>query len=276
MERGRPIDAIDRTAASRVAVVGRFVRRRLGEGRTLLGEERSLIGETVRIAGVPFEIVGELASKGLGSEGSNEGDQILIPIETASRRLFNVDYLSGMLVQVADRERMAGVQSAARELLRESHRLDKDAADDFEILSSLRAEESRRTQSAFLEGLTKVLTAATLLLGGAGVLVVTYLNVADRTPEVGLRMAIGARRRDIATLFLVEACCLSVLGGLLGLLAGGASIGGLRAITDWPMAVAPGAVATPLIAAVLLGIGFGAGPAVRASRLMPVQALSDA
>jgi putative ABC transport system permease protein len=115
----------------------------------------------------------------------------------------------------------------------------------------------------------------TLLIAAGGVLVVTYLNVVDRTWEIGLRMAIGARRRDIAEMFIVEACCLSGFGGMVGVLVGVVAVALLGALTAWPMAVDIKAVAVSLLAAVTLGIAAGAGPAIRASSLMPVHALGS-
>lgn len=265
VEDGRALDAKDGLDRSRVAVVGSFVAKKLNGGF-------SLVGETVWVSGIPFEIVGQLAEKGVSGE-QNEDDQILIPLETAERRVFNVDSLSQLLVQVDDPERMAAVQREAGELLRESHHLGEGVKDDFEILALVRASAIRKMNSAFLNGLSRIFAAVTLAIGGAGVLAVTYLNIKDRTPEIGLRMAIGARRKDIAGLFVAEACLLSVAGGLAGLVIGWASIAVLRQATGWQMAVDLRGVAVPLLVSMLLGLVFGVAPALKASKLLPVEAL---
>ncbi len=269
LDDGRLLDEQDNLARSRVAVVGSFVASRLNDGFTM-------VGETVWIGGIPFLVVGQLKEKGYSSDGQNEDDQILIPLETARRRVFNVDYLSRLLVQVDDQGRMEAVQRASRDVLRRTHRLDEDVRDDFDILSLIRANEIRRMSSAFLEGLSQIFVAITLAIGGAGVLAVTYLNVKDRTSEIGLRMSVGARRRDIANLFMAEACVLSVLGGVVGLLAGLLSIAVLKRALGWQMAVDLRGVAVPLLVSVLLGLVFGVVPAIKASRVMPVEALRDA
>lgn len=269
LEDGRLIDDQDGAAKSRVAVVGSFVAGRLNDGFTM-------VGETILVGGIPFQVVGQLKEKGFSSDGQNEDDQILIPLETARHRVFNADYLSRLLVQVNDQARIGAVQSAAREVLRRNHGLDQDVRDDFEILTMIRANEIRKMNSIFLQGLSQLFVAITLATGGAGVLAVTYLNVKDRTSEIGLRMSVGARRRDIANLFVAEACVLSLLGGIAGLLVGLMSIAVLKWALGWQMVVDLRGVAVPLLVSVLLGVVFGVGPAIKASRVMPVEALRDA
>jgi putative ABC transport system permease protein len=266
---GRLLDDKDDLAKSRVAVVGAFVVKKLNDGF-------SMVGERIWIGGIPFEVVGQLEEKGISGDGQNEDDQILVPLETARRRLFNVEYLSRLLVQVEDQGQMSDVQSATRDVLRASHDLDDDIADDFNILSLIRADKIRKISSGFLEGLAQIFALVTLAIGGAGVLAVTYLNVKDRTSEIGLRMAIGARRKDIANLFVAEACVLSVVGGLAGLIIGAVGIVALKQLTGWQMAVDLRGVTVPLLVSVLLGLAFGVIPALQAAKVTPVEALRDA
>jgi putative ABC transport system permease protein len=266
---GRLLDDKDDLAKSRVAVVGAFVVKKLNDGF-------SMVGERIWIGGIPFEVVGQLQEKGISSDGQNEDDQILVPLETARRRLFNVEYLSRLLVQVEDQGQMSEVQSATRDVLRASHDLDDDVKDDFNILSLIRADKIRRISSGFLEGLAQIFALVTLAIGGAGVLAVTYLNVKDRTSEIGLRMAIGARRKDIANLFVAEACVLSLVGGLAGLIIGALGIVALKQLTGWQMAVDLRGVTVPLLVSVLLGLAFGVIPALQAAKVTPVEALRDA
>jgi putative ABC transport system permease protein len=268
VEEGRPLDEQDDRTRERVALVGPFVARQLNDGF-------SMVGEKIWIAGSPFEVVGQLAAKGINSEGQNEDDQILIPMETARRRLFNVEFLSRLLVQVDDEKRMSAAQLEVREVLRGSHDLDADVKDDFEILDTIRANQIRRMNSVFLQGMSRLFAAITLAIGGAGVLAVSYLNVKERTPEIGLRMAVGARRKNIAAQFVAEACLLSLLGGLAGLLVGWVGMLVLRQSTGWQMAVDLRGLMVPLLVSLALGLAFGVGPAVKASRVMPVEALRD-
>ena len=265
LDEGRLLEDADGWDQRRVAVVGSFVAGKLNDGF-------SLVGETVWIDGAPFEVVGQLQEKGV-SDGQNEDDQILVPLETAERRLFNVDYLSRLLVQTEDQAAMERVQGEAREVLRETHALDPAAKDDFEVLTLVRVDQIKQMNTAFLQGMARIFAAITLAIGGAGVLAVTYLNVKDRTSEIGLRMAIGARQRDIASLFLAEACFLSALGGMAGILVGWAGIGTLSRLTEWQMAIDLRGVVVPFVVSVLLGLMFGVAPALKASRVMPVAAL---
>lgn len=266
---GRALDAQDEDSQNRVAVVGRFVADKLGKSD-------SLVGATVTVAGIPFEVVGQLAPKGISSDGSNEDDQVLVPITTARRRLYNVEYFSRLLVQMRDADALRAALERTRELLRENHRLKPAQRDDFEVLSLVKSNEVRRMSSGFVGALAQVFAATTLLIGCAGVFSVTYLNVKDRTAEIGLRKALGATRRDIAMLFVAEACLLSAAGGLVGLGVGLGAGEPLRWMTGWQVAIDPRGVALPLLASVLIGFFFSVVPAVRASRLAPAFALRSA
>ena len=266
IEEGRALDAQDAHARSRVAVVGAFVEKRLNGGD-------SMVGQVLSIGGIPFEVVGRLRAKGISVDGQNEDDQILIPLETAFRRVFNVDYLSRLLVQVREPALMAPVRRETRTVLRQTHDLDADAEDDFDVLTMIRAREIDRMNSVFLDGMARLFAIITLAVGGFGVFAVTFLNVKDRTSEIGLRMAVGARRRDIARLFVAEACLLSVLGGLSGVVLGLVSVGVLREATDWTMAVDLQGLLIPFLVSALLGLLFGVVPAIKASKVVPVEAL---
>jgi ABC-type antimicrobial peptide transport system permease subunit len=262
--RGRLTDELDDAQLARVAVVGSSVAGKLG-GRTL--------GESITLGGVPFTVVGELERKGVEADGSNLDDQILVPLHTAERRLFNARFLTGVLVEITRRDDDSRLRDEARLLLRRNHELDISARDDFDILSPIGADAARRGQAAFLERLLRPLAFVTVAIGGIAILVVTYLNVLDRVPEIGLRMAIGARRRDIVRLFVLEAACSSGLGGLLGAAAAWAGVGALRATLGWPVAIDARVLVLPLAGAILLGVVCGAGPALRAARLTPLAAL---
>ncbi|MGH9442376.1 MAG: ABC transporter permease [Thermoanaerobaculia bacterium] len=265
---GRPLEAEDGCRRSRVAVVGRLVVQKLNAGF-------SMVGKTMWIAGIPFEVVGELKEKGINNDGQNEDDQILIPLETALRRVFNADDLSRLLVQVDSAEEMAAVQAQSREILRMTHALDRDAADDFDVLKTIRANEIRTRNRAFLEGMSRLFAAITVSIGGVGVLSVTFLNVKERTPEIGLRIAVGARARDIVGLFVAEACCLSGLGGAAGLAVGASAVVLLKRIVGWQMALDVRGAAVSLLVSLGLGLLFGVAPAFKASRVTPVDALRD-
>lgn len=261
---GRLLDNGDGASRERVCVLGSFVATQLNAG----------VGDTIWIGNAPFEVVGLLEEKGT-ADGQNEDDQILVPLETAARRLFNIDNVSRLLVQVRERELIPVVQQRTSEVLRASHKLKAEAKDDFEMLSLIRANEIRRINSQFLGGLAQIFAFVTLAVGGAGVLVVTYLNVKERTSEIGLRMAVGARARDIAMLFVSEACALSGAGGVAGLVAGSITVLILHRVLGWSMAVEPRGVVTSFLTSMLLGMIFSVAPALRAAHVTPVEALRD-
>jgi len=268
LQEGRLFDDQDGAARNRLAVVGAFVAAKLND-------KFSMVGETIWVNNIPFEVIGQLREKGF-TDGQNEDDQILIPLETAERRVFNTDALSSFLVQTDRREDLDRAESESREVLRAAHSLPDGARDDFNVLTLIRADSVRQMNSAFLQGLSQLFAVIMLIIGGAGVLAVTYLNVKDRTSEIGLRMAIGARQKDIAGLFIAESCVLSGLGGVFGIVAGLAAVAVLAKATQWQMAVDWRGIVVPFVAAVILGLLFGVAPAVKASRVMPCDALRDA
>ena len=268
IEDGRALDQRDGTDRARVAVVGAYIARKLNGGF-------SMVGETIWIGRVPFHVVGQLREKGASAEGLNEDDQILIPIETSMRRVVKTDSLTRLVVQLADEDDVAPATANASELLRATHRLDADSRDDFKILQLVRVDEIRRRSTEFLKGLAAIFATVTLAIGGAGVLAVTFLNVKERIPEIGLRIAIGARPRDITLLFVAEAVVLSVVGGVAGLVTGLTGVALLRRFIGWDMALDFTAIALPFSVSILLGLVFSVIPAMKASSVMPVEALRD-
>lgn len=266
---GRPFDALDGQTASRVAIVGAAVAE-------ALEPDAHIVGRTIHIAGVPFDVIGVLEPRGLVADTSSEDVQVLIPLETAARRLFGTDSLSAILLDVPDPDAAERTRAAVRSLLRANHGLGEGTPDDFDVLLPIRAARASRAQAEFLKGLTRLFSAVTVVIGGLAVLIMTSLNVSDRTWEVGLRLAIGARRIDIACLHVLEACALSVLGGSAGALGAGLAAVVIDALTGAAVRLEPGFVALLVLGSAALGVAFGAGPAIVASRLTPVAALNRA
>ena len=266
LESGRALSDADDNALGRVAVVGAFIAERLNAGL-------SMVGETLWVNGIPFEVVGQLRAKGQGSDGSNEDDQVLVPLQTAMRRVANVDRVSLFMVQASSAGEIPEAMESVRQLLRVTHRLDADERDDFDVLSMIRADEVRRLSSQWLESFARILTAITLSIGGAGIFAVSSLNVNDRIGEIGLRMAVGASRGSIASLFLAEAFVISALGGIAGIAIGTAGARALEKLTSWSMPLDGHGLAVSFAVAAGVGVTFSAGPAIRASLLRPAVAL---
>jgi putative ABC transport system permease protein len=267
VERGRALRQSDGEGLGRVAVVGAFVKERLGRGR-------SLVGVTLRIDNVPFLVVGELRAKGAGSNGSDQDDQILVPFETAMRRLENVESVSMILVQGRDEQGMRAAIEGVRGVLRASHYIEPDAREDFDILLTLRQSEAQRLSGQFMRGLSRILVIVTLTLAGVGVFAVSYLSVKERTGEIGLRMAVGATRFSVAALFVLESSVLSVAGGAVGLVLGITLATALKTVTVWPLTVDVRGIMLPFAVAGGIGVLCSLVPAWRASRVMPAVALA--
>ncbi len=266
---GRFFDEEDDAEARRVAVLG----NRLAQ--TLFGEE-SPVGHDVRVRGVPFAVVGVLEAKGIGADGSDQDGNLFVPIRTALRRVFNTTRLTTVFVSVEERARMPEAQRAVRELLRERHRLPAGAPDDFAVQDQVKLLAMQESAVRSLTLLTTGLAGVSMVVGGAGILALMLLSVKERTAEIGLRMAVGARPVDVLVQFLGEATLLSLggwaAGAAVAALAGVAVAGG----TDWHVAFPAGAGLGSLLMALATGLGFGALPARKAALVPPIQALGTA
>jgi putative ABC transport system permease protein len=268
---GRMFDAQDVLAAAKVAVLGDTVARSLFTGV-------DPVGETIRIKKVPFTVVGVLAPKGQSAIGMDQDDLIMIPISTAKTKVLgaaqaNPRAVGAIAVRVRDPALVEEAQSQMRDLLRQRHRLGPAQEDDFSTraLADLFAarEESARVMTLLLAAVASV----SLLVGGIGIMNIMLVSVTERTREIGLRMAIGARARDILTQFLVEALTLSVVGGVVGIGVGLVGSRVVAAVAGWGTDVSPGAIALAFTFAAAVGVFFGFYPAHKASRLEPIDAL---
>jgi putative ABC transport system permease protein len=266
VDEGRMFEEQDERALRRVAVVGRTVTRDLFEGA-------DPVGLTIRIGNVPFEVIGTLAEAGVDINGVDQDDQILIPLRTALRRVFNVTHLNDIFLQVRNEELMEKTAARLRDLLRERHRLATDRADDFTIQNQLELMRTQREAQLTFRNLTVGVASLSLAVGGVGILAVMLMSVRERVREIGLRRALGARRADILFQFLVEAVMLSVSGGIVGVLVGIIVIYVVAYFAGWEAILSPQAVLLAVASSVGIGLLFGTIPARKASLASPVQSL---
>lgn len=258
---GRFFDQEDERTARRVAVLGARIEERLFSGA-------DPVGQWIRVQGVPFEVIGVLEAKGVQADGSDEDNQILIPLRTALRRVFNTPWISAIFVSVRDPRRVADAEAGIAELLRERH-----GGDDFAVQNRAKMLASRQQMASSLTLLTTGLSSLALLVGGTGILALMLLSVKERTAEIGLRMAVGARPRDILFQFLAEATALSLGGWGAGVVIGALGAGAVAFGTEWKVGLPVEALLASLGMAGVTGLGFGVFPARKAAGMMPVAAL---
>ena len=267
VERGKFFSEIENKASRRVAVLGCGVVENLFAGRDAQGA-------TIRIGKVPFEVIGVMKPKGVDMYGTDQDDQIFIPIRTALRRVFNQTHLNAIYLQIDRQEDMEAATGQVRRLLRQCHRLDRlDKPDDFTIQNQTDLIEAQEETSNTFTTLTASIAGVSLLVGGIGILAVMLLAIRERTREIGLRMAVGARRKDVRIQFLFESSILSLGGGILGIASGVAGSLLMKWVLAWSISVSPLSVFVTFGFSLLIGLFFGVYPAHKASLLDPIKAL---
>ena len=265
IETGRSFDSIENDIGQRVAIVGAVIVEKLFRGEYP-------VDHRIRIGGAPFEVVGVMKAKGVDANGVDRDDRILIPIKTAMHRLVRTTFIHKIHIQVANSGQLARAEREIRALLRERHRL-RDKPDDFTIQNQATLIHTERESSRILTFLVGSVATLSLIVGGIGILAVMLTVSRERRKEIGLRRAIGARRRDIRTQFLLESLIIASLGGFIGALLGmlttllASKLGGWTAIQSWD------ATAAGLALSVIIGLIFGIYPASKASALEPIEAL---
>jgi putative ABC transport system permease protein len=268
---GKMFGPEDVDAASKVAVLGETVWRNLFDNS-------DPVGQTIRIKKVPFIVVGVLEPKGQSAFGQDQDDVILIPLTSAKKKVLGVNKsnpraIGTISVRVRGAELMDEAEGQIRDLLRQRHRLQPGQEDDFQvrIMSEMFAaqEESARIMTMLLAAIASV----SLLVGGIGIMNIMLVSVTERTREIGLRMAVGARSRDILAQFLVEAVTLAIAGGLVGILIGLAASQTIASFAEWTTDIPPEAIGLAFVFSGAVGVFFGFYPARKASRLDPIEAL---
>jgi putative ABC transport system permease protein len=256
----------DVRGAAKVAVLGSEV------AQQLYGDTDP-VGTTIRIKDMPFRVVGVMAVKGGQGWGGSQDDVILVPLTTAMRKLSNRTSVNNIAVSAVSQRDVATASEQITALLRQRHRIREGADQDFFIFTQEEIASSAAETSRVMTVLLASIAAVSLMVGGIGIMNIMLVSVTERTREIGIRRAIGAKRRDILMQFLAESAFLSLAGGALGVVLG---IGAATAVTQfarWPTMIQPGAVALAFGFSTAIGLFFGYYPALRASALDPVEAL---
>ena len=253
--------------ANKVAVIGQTA------SDILFGEGIDPVGQIVRIKGAPFTIVGLLKSKGMSMSGSDEDDQIFVPHTSAMKRLTGDTTFRSMNVQAASASLVPEVQAEITQLLRQRHRIGPDREDDFVVRTQQEITEAASETSKTMRWLLLSIALVSLLVGGIGIMNIMLVSVTERTREIGVRMAVGARGKDILMQFLIEAIMLSAIGGIIGILVGVGSSKVIARYTDWTVVTPVDWIIYAFSVSALIGILFGFYPAFKASQLDPIDAL---
>jgi putative ABC transport system permease protein len=264
---GAFFDDADVKAGRKIAVIGATVATNLFPGSDPVGAQ-------VQIGHVPFTITGVLAAKGQNAGGQDQDDVILMPYSTAQNRLSGNVRIGQILASAANADDIAAAQEEIKGIMRESHRLN-GADDDFTVRNQTEIAQAATSTTKVMSGLLAAIASISLLVGGIGIMNIMLVSVTERTREIGIRMAIGARGSDVLTQFLVESVAMSVLGGLVGLAAGYGGAALLGHITGWTTSTPASAVAIAVGFSAAVGVFFGFYPARKAAGLNPIQALRD-
>ena len=271
MARGGAFTTQDVEAASKVALLGTTV-----VGYLFAGGDP--VGQSIRISKVPFTVIGVLSPKGQSPSGQDQDDVILIPISTAKKKvigssLANAASVGTVMVQAKSTGQIHQAQDQIQELLRQRHHLQPRQDDDFTIRNLEEVFTAQETSARVMAMLLAAIASVSLIVGGIGIMNIMFVSVTERTREIGLRLAVGAKTRDILFQFLVEAVVLATAGGVIGVALGLASAAIISRVAEWSTVFSPSAVALAFLFSGLIGIFFGYYPARKAALLDPIEAL---
>ena len=263
---GRFIHDGDVESAAKVAVIGETVLNQL------FGNDDP-IDAVIRIRNIPFRVVGVLAPKGQTSQGTDQDDTIIIPYTTMQKRLMRITFVQSIVASAINAERLPEAQAQITALLRQRHRIGPDRQDDFYIRNLSDIAEAASSSARVMAVLLGSVASISLLVGGIGIMNIMLVSVTERTREIGIRMAVGARRKDIMLQFLVEAVVMAATGGSIGILLGIGSSEILNDWAQWPTHISASIVALAFVFSGAVGVFFGFYPARKAASLDPIDAL---
>jgi len=271
VDSGRVFEPEEISRGAQVALIGQTVARTLYGGLDPVGQE-------LRIRNVPFRVVGVMGKKGQSTWGQDQDDVVLVPLNTARQRVLgrnqaNARAVGSIYVKVREGESLSGAEEDVKGLLRQRHRMQPGQDDDFSIRNLADIAATREASARTLALLLAAVAGVSLAVGGIGIMNIMLVSVTERTREIGLRLAVGARQRDILRQFLFEATGLAAIGGAIGVLLGVGAAYGISNAAGWPLLIQPESILLAVAFSGLVGVFFGWYPALRASRLDPIEAL---
>ena len=268
---GRLFEAGEMSGAGKVAIIGQTVARELfGDGDP--------VDQIIRVRGVPFTVIGLLERKGQSMMGQDQDDIVIIPLTTARNKIFGalqgrIGRVSSIFIKAKDGVDMKEAEDKVRVLLRQRHKLSGNTPDDFSLRNLTEILQAQEAASKVMAILLAAVASVSLLVGGIGIMNIMLVSVTERTREIGLRLAVGARSKDILSQFLVEAITLSTIGGVLGIFLGGLGTWLVAELAEWPVQLSVVSIILAVGFSAVIGIFFGYYPARKASSMQPIQAL---
>jgi len=256
----------DVRGATKVCVLGKTVVDNLFP-------DQDPVGQIVRIKKLPFRVIGVMTKKGQNAFGQDQDDIVMVPYTTAQKKLMGVTFINSIIASAKDRNEIDLASDQITQLLRQRHKIQSGEADDFTVRSQLDIASVAGSTSQVMTILLGAIASVSLIVGGIGIMNIMLVSVTERTREIGIRMAVGAKSKDILTQFLVESIVLSLIGGIIGILLGVTSSKIISGVLHWPIFISLPAVALAFFFSGFVGIFFGFYPARKASLLDPIEAL---
>ncbi len=253
--------------AAKVCLIGQTVIN------NILPNEKDVIGKTIRFKKIPLKIIGVLNVKGENTFGQDQDDVILTPITTVQQRILATLYYQTLFASAIDEKSTENASEEVQKILRTSHKLQKGTEDDFTVRTQAELINTFSSTSQILTILLTVIASISLIVGGIGIMNIMYVSVTERTKEIGLRMALGARGNDILVQFLIEAIMISITGGIIGVIIGVSATKLVTYFIHWPTLITNSSVLISFLVCFMTGVFFGYYPALKASRLDPIEAL---
>ena len=256
----------DVRTAARVCVIGKTIEDNLFAGA-------DAIGQTMRIRNLPFRVIGVLSTKGQNQWGQDQDDTVIVPYTTAQKKMLSITWIHQVMVSAVSAGATFTAEQQITELLRQRHRITANMDNDFSVRNLTDVAEAADASSKIMTNLLASVAIVSLMVGGIGIMNIMLVSVTERTREIGIRMAIGARSGVIRRQFLIESITLSLVGGLIGVGFGIITSIVIARTLNWPMLVSPYSIIASVVFSMLVGIAFGYYPARKAASLDPIDAL---
>ncbi len=267
VESGRIFTDQEITSLAKVCLVGKTV------VKNIIPKGTDPIGQTIRFKNIPMKVIGVLGEKGENSFGQDQDDLLIAPYTTVQRRFLAIDYIQGIFTSAVSEEKTQDAIAELQTVMRRQHKISKPTDDDFRVMSQSELVKTFTSISDILTTLLGAIAGISLLVGGIGIMNIMYVSVTERTREIGLRMSIGGKGRDILMQFLIESTMLSVVGGLIGIGFGYLISAVVGSMMGWPVVIMTQSVVLSFLVCAAIGIFFGWYPAKKASNLNPIDAL---